>query len=112
MPASATEEEKLAYTDAIVDVVEQDGNKITFQCENIPEIDLPVMLFLGGGSGSGGTDDYEDLINKPKINGITLNGDLDPDDLGLADNDSLYVNDDGEIAVGIISDDTILALFS
>lgn len=53
MPASATEEEKLAYTEAIIDVVEEEGNKITFQCENIPEIDLPVMLFLGeGGTGS------------------------------------------------------------
>lgn len=34
----------------------------------------------GGGGGGGGTTDYNDLTNKPSINGITLVGDVDPAD--------------------------------
>ena len=34
----------------------------------------------GGGGGGGGTTDYNDLTNKPSINGITLQGDVDPAD--------------------------------
>ena len=36
-----------------------------------------------GGGGGGGTTNYEDLSNKPLINGITLRGDKRADDLGL-----------------------------
>ena len=36
-----------------------------------------------GGSGSGGTTNYNNLTNKPSINGITLQGDIDTEDLGL-----------------------------
>ena len=32
---------------------------------------------------SGGTKDYTEFINKPKINGVELNGDLTPAELGL-----------------------------
>lgn len=32
---------------------------------------------------SGGTSDYTELINKPKINGVELNGDLTPEQLGI-----------------------------
>ena len=34
-------------------------------------------------TGSGGTDDYRELTHKPKINNITLNGDLSLSDLGI-----------------------------
>lgn len=32
----------------------------------------------GGGGGGGGTTDYNDLTNKPQINGVTLQGNVDP----------------------------------
>jgi hypothetical protein len=35
--------------------------------------------------GGSGTSDYDDLIDKPRINGITLVGDQSSEDLGLAD---------------------------
>lgn len=37
----------------------------------------------GGGSGTGGTKNYEELENRPKINGVELVGDLSAEDLGL-----------------------------
>ena len=37
----------------------------------------------GGSSGGGGTDDYADLLNKPKINGATLTGNKTGPQLGL-----------------------------
>lgn len=37
----------------------------------------------GGGSGGGGTNDYNDLINKPSIEGVTLEGDKTFEELGL-----------------------------
>lgn len=38
---------------------------------------------FGSGGGSGGTDDYSDLSNKPQINGVTLAGNKSATDLGL-----------------------------
>lgn len=38
---------------------------------------------LNTGSGGGGTDDYNDLSNKPQINGVTLSGNKTTADLGL-----------------------------
>lgn len=38
---------------------------------------------LNTGSGGGGTDDYNDLSNKPKINNVTLSGNKTTSDLGL-----------------------------
>lgn len=35
------------------------------------------------GSGGQGTNDYDDLINQPQINGVTLSGNKTPDALGL-----------------------------
>lgn len=37
----------------------------------------------GKGVGGDGTGDYTELENKPRINGVTLNGDVDPSDLDL-----------------------------
>ena len=39
----------------------------------------------GTASGGGGTSDYTDLTNKPKINGVTLSGSKTGADLGLVD---------------------------
>ena len=42
-----------------------------------------VIALYGGGSSSGGTTDYNDLTNKPSINGITLTGNKTSIDLGI-----------------------------
>lgn len=42
-----------------------------------------IIATYGGGSGSGGTTDYNDLTNKPSINGITLTGNKTSIDLGI-----------------------------
>lgn len=38
-----------------------------------------------GGSGTGGTTDYEKLKNKPSINGVELVGDVSSEELGIKD---------------------------
>ncbi len=43
----------------------------------------------GLSGGGGGTNDYEDLINKPQINTVTLSGDKSLGDLGAANTKSL-----------------------
>lgn len=42
-----------------------------------------IIATYGGGSGSGGTTNYNDLTNKPSINGITLTGNKTSIDLGI-----------------------------
>lgn len=37
----------------------------------------------GGGGTTPGTSNYNDLSNKPKINGVELRGELSLDDLGI-----------------------------
>jgi hypothetical protein len=47
-------------------------------------IDIPsYLLGRGAGGGGGGTSDYEELENKPSINGVTLEGELTTEDLGI-----------------------------
>ena len=45
-----------------------------------------IIATYGGGSGSGssGTTNYNDLTNKPSINGITLTGNKTSIDLGMS----------------------------
>jgi hypothetical protein len=53
------------------------------------------MINLNGGGGGGGTSDYEDLENKPSINGVTLSGNKTTSDLNVSYNDLLnkpYIN--------------------
>lgn len=46
-----------------------------------------VYKLSEGGSGGGGTSNYNDLTNKPSINGVTLSGNKTTSDLGInADN--------------------------
>lgn len=66
----------------------------------------------GGSSGGGGSSDYEGQINKPSINGVTLVKGLSTDDLGLIDNDTLYMDNNDKIAVRITSASDIESLFS
>ena len=42
-----------------------------------------IIATYGGGSSSGGTTNYNDLTNKPSINGITLTGNKTSIDLGI-----------------------------
>ena len=42
-----------------------------------------IIATYGGGSGSSGTTNYNDLTNNPSINGITLTGNKTPLDLGI-----------------------------
>ena len=56
VPASATSTQKTAYTTAKVNVVSVSGTSFTFECEEIPSINLPVTLYAGGSSGGGGAD--------------------------------------------------------
>lgn len=43
-----------------------------------------VDVTESGGGGSGGTGDYNDLINKPTINGKTVEGNVTSDDIDVA----------------------------
>jgi len=38
---------------------------------------------VAAGGGGGGTSNYNDLSNKPQVNGVTLSGDKDSSDLGI-----------------------------
>ena len=53
MPVAATAAQKQAYAEAKINVVSQSGTSFTFECEEIPSIDLPVTLYAGGTGGSG-----------------------------------------------------------
>lgn len=46
---------------------------------------LTTPVAIGGGGGTGEPGDYDGLTNKPTINGVTLQGNLTWQDLGLPD---------------------------
>ena len=51
-------------------------------------------IYLNGISYAGGkqgTSDYDELSNKPEINGVELNDDITTEDLNLVDNNTLEV---------------------
>ena len=50
----------------------------------------------GTASGGGGTSDYTDLTNKPKINDVTLSGNKSLSDLGIADADDVYTKTESD----------------
>ena len=51
---------------------------------------LHGIAYGKGSGGGGGTSDYTDLSNKPRINNVTLSGNKTADDLDLLDeNDDL-----------------------
>lgn len=70
------------------------------------------IAYGGGGGSEGGTSDYADLTNKPRINNVVLTGNKTIADLRLADGSTIYINDDNQIAIGIISDNAIDDLFN
>ena len=83
IPTDATAAQKAAYTEALVDVISQNGDSFTFKVENVPSIDLPVVIYAGGGSGSGGGGGASALAD------LT---DVDIDSSSLADGNALVYN--------------------
>jgi len=60
-----------------------------------------LLLELDVGGGGGGTKDYNGLVNKPTINGHELVGDMNADDLDLAEKpDNHYDPTDDEVIIG------------
>ena len=58
---------------------------ITGTAEPISHLEWIIATYGGGsGSGSSGTTNYNDLTNKPSINGITLTGNKTSIDLGMS----------------------------
>lgn len=61
-------------------------------------IDEDGTISSTGGGGSGGTNDYTQLVNKPKINNVTLVGNLSLADLNIPDQSKLDEKQDKLIA--------------
>ena len=62
---------------------------------------LLIDLKNSGGGGGGGTNDYEQLINKPTINGHELSGDMTSSDIGVQSKiDNQYDSSDEEVILG------------
>lgn len=68
-----------------------------FNAENMNDLEERIyQATRNGGGGGGGTTDYDDLDNKPQINGVTLSGNKTTGDLDirlseLADSGFRYV---------------------
>ena len=60
------------------------------------------VIYLHGiayGKGENGTDDYNKLSNKPRINDTTLTGNKRTSDLNLVDGTSIYVDSNEKLAI-------------
>jgi hypothetical protein len=62
----------------------------------------PVTLALARKGGGGGTGNYNDLSNKPKIGGHTLEGNMDLEDIGDVPIDDSDIEDAVRRAFGLI----------
>jgi hypothetical protein len=49
-------------------------------------VDMIARMMAMGSGGGGGTSNYNQLTNKPSINGVTLTGDKTTSDLGIVEN--------------------------
>ena len=74
-----------------------------------PQSRLEILLYLiyetlgsSGGGGGTGTKDYNQLTNKPTINGTVVKGDLTLEDIGAASNGSknTYDPDSEHVIIG------------
>ena len=83
----------MALPDKPITRKEQYLSKIAGQGTDIP--DKPItreesyLDYIANHGGSGGTSDYDDLTNKPKINSVELSGNKLLHDLGIAGEDSI-----------------------
>lgn len=89
LPEAITPEQK--YLMAIAERGESIGNIGDVEIDNpengeVMKYDAEQGKWINGtASGGGGTSDYTDLTNKPKINNVTLAGNKSLDDIGAAD---------------------------
>lgn len=93
-------------TTKVVTVGRDEGNVSeagdAFNAENMNDLEERIyQATRNGGGGGGGTTDYDDLDNKPSINGVTLSGDKTTSDLGLKFSDlegvELHNVQDGDV---------------
>lgn len=74
---------------------------------------LNGISYAGGGSGGGGgTTDYNELSNKPTINGVILAKGMTTDDWNLVDDETVYIDANGKIAAYTASSGDIENLFN
>ena len=57
------------------------------------------------GGGGGGTNDYNSLNNRPKVNGVTLSGNKTGDDLDLVNEDDALTNEQMTALLGLLQED-------
>lgn len=72
----------MQVTDSTI-YISGDSGTINVMGTNSAENPFKITGEGGGGNAIGGVTDYNDLQNRPKINGITLTGDSSFSDLGL-----------------------------
>ena len=73
---------------AVADAIsgKADTADLTPITEDIEDLDERVTALEEGGGGGGGTSNYNQLSNKPQINGVTLSGNKSTADLGITEN--------------------------
>ena len=92
LPTSYSSDDSLPFAEGTYAIL--DDSKKVYKVYQISEADENTGLgtitwadtgisFDGSGGGTGGTTDYEDLTNKPSINGVGLIGNKTSADLGL-----------------------------
>ena len=80
------------YTTKVVTVGRDEGT-ITeagdmFNAQNMNDLENRILAACGGGGGGGGfSGDYNDLYDRPQINGVTLTGNKTTVDLGISYDD-------------------------
>lgn len=68
-----------------------------------------LLIELNTGGGGGGTTDYNQLSNKPTLNGITIQGNLNSEDVKVeSDYDTTYNPEDEGIIISKAALDSLL----
>ena len=80
------------YTTKVVTVGRDEGTVSVegdaFNADNMNDLENRILAACNGGGGGGGfSGDYDDLYNRPKINGVTLTGNKTTSDLGISYDD-------------------------
>lgn len=81
------------YTTKTVTVSRNEGNVTVegtpLNADSFNDLENRILAACGGGGGGGGgfSGDYEDLYNRPQINGVTLTGNKTTVDLAISYND-------------------------
>lgn len=81
------------YTTKTVTVSRNEGNVTVegtpLNADTFNDLENRILAAFGGGGGGGGgfSGDYEDLYNRPQVNGVTLTGNKTTANLGISYND-------------------------